>query len=89
MTDSQPTDRDRENARIRQEIADRQAQEYEQVQAWAEAAFGPGWRPSHRHFLVDHLCGRPRKISYVAQLLMWPRGENRLGSRTTGKLNAT
>ena len=49
----QPTDQDRENARIRQEIAARQAQEYDQVQAWAEAAFGPGWRPSHRHFLVS------------------------------------
>lgn len=50
---TQPTDRDRENARSRQEIADRQAQEYHQVQAWAEAAFGPGWRPSHRHFLIE------------------------------------
>jgi len=49
----QPTGRDRENARIRQQIAARQAQEYDQVQAWAEAAFGPGWQPSHRHYLLE------------------------------------
>lgn len=51
--DPQPTDRDRENARIRQQIAAHQAQEYDQVQAWAEAAFGPGWQPSHRRYLLE------------------------------------
>lgn len=49
----QPTEHDHENARIRQEIADRQAQEYGQVLAWALGAFGPGWEPSCRHFLVS------------------------------------
>src|SRR5271169_330421 len=49
----EPTKHDRENARIRREIADRQAQAYGQVLAWALGAFGPGWEPSHRHFLVD------------------------------------
>lgn len=48
-----PTERDRENARLRRQIAARQAEEYDQVQAWAEAAFGPGWQPSHRHYLVS------------------------------------
>jgi hypothetical protein len=48
-----PTARDRENARLRRQIAARQAEEYDQVQAWAEAAFGPGWQPSHRHYLVS------------------------------------
>jgi hypothetical protein len=38
-SDAQPTDRDRENAHLRPEIAFRQAQEYDQVQSWAEAAF--------------------------------------------------
>src|SRR6266702_714283 len=47
-----PTDRDRENARNREEIAARQAREYGQVLAWAQAAFGEGWLPSHRHFLL-------------------------------------
>ena len=47
-----PTIRDCENARIREEIAARQAREYGQVLAWAQAAFGEGWLPSHRHFLL-------------------------------------
>jgi hypothetical protein len=54
MTDQQPTARDLENAAIRQQIAERQAEAYGQVLLWALAAFGPGWLPSCRHFLVDH-----------------------------------
>jgi hypothetical protein len=61
----QPTDRDRENARIRQEISDRQAAEYSQVLAWAMAAFGPGWLPSHRHFLVDRT--EEERVRYTAE----------------------
>lgn len=49
----QPTDQDRNNARIRREIAERQAREYAQVLEWATAAFGPGWLPRCRHFLVE------------------------------------
>jgi len=52
-TNPPPTARDRENARLRREISARRDEEYDQVQAWAEAAFGPGWQPSHRHFLVS------------------------------------
>ena len=48
----EPTEQDRENAHVRAEIAERQAEAYRQVLAWASAAFGAGWRPSHRHFLV-------------------------------------
>jgi len=48
-----PTDHDRENARRRLEIAERQAAEYDQVARWALGKFGPGWLPSHRHFLLD------------------------------------
>jgi hypothetical protein len=48
------TDRDRANARLRRQIAERQARAYAQVLALAEAAFGPGWLPSARHYLVDH-----------------------------------
>jgi hypothetical protein len=49
----QPTQRDIDNAQSRQEIADRFALEYGKVLSWALGAFGPGWLPSHRHFLVD------------------------------------
>jgi len=49
----QPTEQDRENARIRQKIAERQAREYDQILVWALAAFGPGWIPRGRHYLVE------------------------------------
>src|SRR2546428_820672 len=49
----QPTDGDRENVRIRREIAERMEAEYVEVLKLALGAFGPGWEPSHRHFLLD------------------------------------
>lgn len=48
-----PTEQDIKNARVRQEIAARQAEEYGRVLAWARTAFGEGWLPSGRHFLID------------------------------------
>jgi hypothetical protein len=50
---AQPTAQDLENARIRRQIADRQEAEYAEVLRLALGAFGPGWTPSHRHFLVE------------------------------------
>jgi len=50
--DAAPTAQDYENARVRCEIAARQQAEYDACLAWASAAFGPDWRPSHRHFLA-------------------------------------
>jgi hypothetical protein len=50
---SQPTDGDRENARLRQEIAARQRADYDACLRLAEQAFGAGWVPSHRHYLVE------------------------------------
>jgi hypothetical protein len=49
----QPTERDRDNAAARAEIAREQQREYEECLRLAEAAFGPGWVPSHRHLLVE------------------------------------
>jgi hypothetical protein len=48
-----PTEQDQENARIRREIADRFAAEYAECLDHAAEAFGPGWFPSHRHYLVS------------------------------------
>lgn len=48
-----PTPRDVANAHLRQEIAARLNAEFEECLAWAKKAFGPGWVPSHRHFLVE------------------------------------
>ena len=50
---SEPTAQDVENARIRQEIAERFQREYDQCAAWAEQLFGPRYEPNHRHFLLE------------------------------------
>ncbi len=68
-----PTAQDHANARIRREIADRQEVAYDEVLAWAQAAFGDGWLPSHRHFLLDrdeeerarYTGGRPKAAAAV------------------------
>jgi hypothetical protein len=46
----------RPRSRIERDLArfhEQPAGEYAQVLAWAEQAFGPGWRPSYRHYLVE------------------------------------
>ena len=48
-----PTSQDIENARIRRQIAERQGQEYEECLRWAVEAFGSGWEPSGRHYLIE------------------------------------
>lgn len=48
-----PSARDEKNARMRQEIAERFEAEYLQCLAWAETAFGLGWEPSGRHYILD------------------------------------
>ena len=53
MASLEPTVQDTENARVRAEIATRLQAEYDQCGAWAEEAFGPGYKPSCRHFLLD------------------------------------
>lgn len=50
---TEPTDLDRENARRRQEIADRFRAQAAQAEALACSLFGPGWKPSGYHYLVE------------------------------------
>lgn len=50
---AEPTPQDHKNAERRQAIADRFAEQYGRVYSLALGAFGPGWLPSHRHFLID------------------------------------
>jgi hypothetical protein len=52
-SDAVLTPQDHENVRVRREIAARQQAEYDACLAWATAAFGPNWLPSHRHYLVE------------------------------------
>jgi hypothetical protein len=50
---------------MREEIAARQRAEYDACLELARRAFGPGWEPSHRHFLQDRdeedRCRRTRE----------------------------
>jgi hypothetical protein len=48
----EPTAQDHRNAACRAEIAERFAEQYNEVLRWSLGAFGPGWLPSHRHFLL-------------------------------------
>lgn len=69
----EPTAYDHEIARTRREIADRFEREYTEVLKLALGAFGPGWRPSHRHYLVEkedeeqarRTGGRPKAAATV------------------------
>jgi hypothetical protein len=49
----EPTAHDRQNAAIRDAIAQKQAEEYGDCLRLATRAFGPGWLPSHRHMLIS------------------------------------
>jgi hypothetical protein len=80
-----PSAQDIENARLRAEIAARFKAEYDQCAAWAEQLFGPGYEPSHRHFLVDkqdedrcrHTGERPTPAATVFTVRHIETGERR------------
>ncbi|HEY7330654.1 MAG TPA: hypothetical protein VH592_23645 [Gemmataceae bacterium] len=76
--DSQPTDRDRENARIRQEIARRQAEEYAEAERLALAILGPGWKPWMKLSLLDSGYHRTGNTEAAATVYKVYRGEEKL-----------
>jgi hypothetical protein len=51
--EANPTSQEIENARVRRQIADRQAQEYAEVEQLALEALGPGWTPWMKIILLD------------------------------------
>jgi hypothetical protein len=65
MAAPEPTPQDHENARLRQEVAERLAREYAEVLQLALGAFGSGWVPSHRHFLVE--LGEEERVRYTGE----------------------
>lgn len=75
---TQPTDQDRENARIRQEIAKRQADEYGEAQRLALAALGPGWTPWMKLSLIDSDHRRNGNLKPVATVYKLYSGAERL-----------
>jgi hypothetical protein len=50
---TRPSRRDIDNAAAREAIAQKQNEAWGRVYAWALGAFGPGWEPVGRHYLVD------------------------------------
>ena len=74
----QPTDQDWENARIRQEIAQRQAEAYGEAQRLALAVLGPGWTPWMKLTLIDSDHRRNGDTQPVATIYKVYRGEDRL-----------
>lgn len=74
----QPTGRDRENARIRQEIAERQAEAYGEAHRLALAVLGPGWTPWMKLSLIDGDHRQNGNTEPVATVYKVYRGEDRL-----------
>jgi len=79
----QPTERDRENAAIRQAIADRQAAEFAEAQALADATLGPGWHPWMRLTPIDSDHHRTGNTQAIATAYRVHRGEQRLSENST------
>jgi hypothetical protein len=78
MATPEPTDRDRENAAIRQAIADRQSQEYGEAIKMAMGTLGPGWTPWMKLVLLDSDHRRTGDTTPVAVAYKVYRGEKRL-----------
>ena len=78
MTEMQPTDQDRKNARIRQEIAARQAQGYAEAERLALAALGPGWTPWMKLLVVDSDYHHTGNFEPVVTVYKVYQGEQRL-----------
>ena len=78
----QPTDQDRENARIRQEIAKRQAETYSEAQQLALAVLGPGWTPWMKLSLIDSDHRQNGDTEPVATVYKVYRGEDRLTEKS-------
>jgi|SRR5579884_979331 len=76
--DATPTERDRENARIRQEIAARQAEEYAEAERLALEALGTGWTPWMKLVLLNSDYHHTGNTEPVATAYKVYRGEKRL-----------
>ena len=73
-----PTSQEIENARVRAEIADRQAEEYAEAERLALTALGPGWTPWMKLSLLDSDYHQTGKTQAVATVYKVYRGEKRL-----------
>jgi hypothetical protein len=77
-----PTPQDIENARRRQQIAARQAEEYAEAERLALAALGPGWIPWMKLSLIDSDHHRTGNTEPAATAYKLYRGESRLSQNS-------
>jgi hypothetical protein len=82
MDAPEPTAQDHENARRRQQIAARQAEEYAEAERLARQALGPGWTPWMRLALIDSDHRRTGNTAAAATVYKVCRGEERLTERS-------
>ncbi len=78
MTKASPTEQEIENARVRRQIAGRQAEEYAEVERLALEALGPGWTPWMKLSLIDSDHHRNGNTEPVAIAYKVYQGEQRL-----------
>ncbi len=76
--EAKPTDQDIDNARARQQIAARQAEEYAEAEHVALEALGPGWTPWMKLSLIDSDHRRTGNTEPVATAYKVYRGDERL-----------
>ena len=80
--DTTPTPQDIDNARLRRQIADRQAEEYAEAERLALAALGPGWPPWMKLLLIDSDHRRTGNTEPAATVYKVHRGKERLSEHS-------
>jgi hypothetical protein len=78
----QPTGHELEMARLRQQIADRQALEYGEAEAVALETLGPGWTPWMKLLLIDSDHRRTGNTEPVAVAYKVCRGKEPLSNQS-------
>jgi hypothetical protein len=76
--EARPTFQEMENARVRHEIADRQAEEFAEAEQLALKALGPGWTPWMKLSLIDSDHRHTGNTETAATAYKVYRGEKRL-----------
>src|SRR5690348_15582326 len=83
LAEATPTSQDIENARRRQQIAARQAEEYTEAERLAQEALGPGWTPWMKLSLIDSDHRRSGNTEPVATAYKVYQGDERLTEHST------
>src|SRR5262249_22539979 len=82
MTEAIPNSQEIDNARVRRQIADRQAAEYAEAERLAQEALGPGWTPWMNLSLIDSDHRHTGNTAPAATAFKVYRGEQRLSENS-------